>query len=151
MGKELFKKIICMLASAIMLASIIGFAAAEVFIVDQEACNEVYGFIIENYDSGENRLDFTQEDFDLLQMRTTIIPEDLKNYIIHFQDLCDEELPFINYNNELPDDKEEIESDRQSMKEGFKKFGDVLKEDSKGLLIGLGIVILLILGINKYG
>lgn len=135
----------------LLLALLILFSLTFVYAQNEtETCPKVYDFIIEHYNAYDNKLEFTDDDFDLLQMQTTTLEEDLKNHIIYYEDLCDQELPFINYNNKWPGEEKVVEVKDQSIKEGFDKFLDTLKEDSVKIIIGIIIAILLIWIISKY-
>jgi len=115
---------------------------------EQSICALTYDFIINHYNSEENKLDFTDDDFELLSLRTVTGLDDLKYYITDFKELCTEELPFINYNPTWPDEQTVTS---QSFREGFNKFLEVLKEDLIKILLVVGLIVLLVWGINKYG
>lgn len=114
-----------------------------------DICSLVYDFILEHYNPQENKLEFTEEDFDFLQLQTTRLPNDLKNYIQYYDDLCDQELPFINYNNEWPLQEEEIIKE-QSVTEGFDDFLNTLKSDSRIIIIVILSFVGIIYLIGRY-
>ena len=114
-----------------------------------ETCSLVYDFILDHYDPINEELEFTDDDFDILQMQTTRLPNDLKNYIQYYDDLCEQELPFINYNNEWPEEEKEVEVKEQTVKQGFDKFLDILKQDYLKILIGILLIGLVIWIIGK--
>lgn len=117
-----------------------------------DLCDSVHIFIVDHYNPLENRLEFTEDDFDLLQMQTTALPSDLEDKIIYYENLCDKDLPFLVYNNEWPEYQEEIQSNvKLTLKEGFERVGDSLKKDAFKIILVVFSVGGVIWVVGKYG
>lgn len=114
-----------------------------------DPCSTIYEFILDHYNTQENRLEFTKEDFDVLQMQTNIPEEELKDYITNYNNWCDYEMPFLNYNGELPEEQITISNSDQTLKQGFSKFTSSLRKDSIYIIAITGGIILLVWVINR--
>lgn len=147
MGVFYMKKYLALFFLVFLLTSVSSWNVTK----QDELCTQVFNFILDHYNPTDNKLEFTDDDFDLLQMQTTALPADLKNHIIYYEDLCGEDLPFLDYNNEWPNGEvKEIKDDKQSMKEGFSKFLNVAKQDSKKILLVIVFIIIVFFFANKY-
>ena len=113
-------------------------------------CAVIYDFIIENYNCEDQRLEFTDDDFDLLQLKTTMLPIDLKNHVMYYDDLCDQELPFLDYNNQWPAKEIKLEPEKQPVKKGFSDFTETIKGDAIIIFLVLLAIIAILWFVNEY-
>jgi len=97
-------------------------------------CPFVYDFIVEHYN---NTLDYLVYEFEDLKDETNLTTDELKDYLLNFQELCDEELPF-DYDPVIKEIKEKVIKD---------KVLDNIKSIFKEPKYILGLVILILIAL----